>query len=113
MFESPTRSILPLDVAHAVAPGTIVRLVVGQQDEVTPPADSQAYAAALRQHGIDVSVDVVPALGHNILFAPRVLDAVGEVLSSGPSSPDPEGSDHPSSASDGRAAPGSTPQEPR
>jgi predicted esterase len=55
-------------------------MVVGQQDDVAPPADSQAYATALRQHGIDVSVDVVPGVGHNILFAPRVLDAVGDIL---------------------------------
>ena len=80
IFDGPTRSILPLDVAPAVARGQIVRMVVGQEDNVTPPTDSQTYATALRQHGIDVSVDVVPGLGHNILFAPRVFDALANVL---------------------------------
>ena len=70
MFDGPTRSLHPLDLAQDVALETVVRLVVGANDDVTPPADSHAYAAALRERGIDVSVDVVPGLGHNILFDP-------------------------------------------
>lgn len=80
MFDGPTRSLHPLDLAPDVAPGTIVRLVVGQNDDVAPPAHSHAYAAALRERGIDVSVDEVPGLGHNILFEPRVIDAITDVL---------------------------------
>ena len=80
IFDGPTRSILPLEVGSAVAPGTVVRMVVGQEDDVAPPAYSQTYATALRQHGIDVAVDVVPGLGHNILFAPRVLEALAHIL---------------------------------
>jgi predicted esterase len=67
-------------LARDVAAGTIVRLIVGQDDDVTPPAYSHAYATVLQARGIDVSVEVIPGLGHNILFAPRVLDAVAEVL---------------------------------
>ncbi len=81
MFEGPTGSILPLSVVGGVSPGTIVRMVVGARDDVTPPADTEAYAAALRARGIDVSVDVVPDLGHNILFTPRVFDALEKLLS--------------------------------
>jgi predicted esterase len=80
MFDGRTRSLHPLDLARDVAPETVVRLVVGQDDDVTPPADSHAYAAALRERGIDVSVDEVPGLGHNILFAPRVVDAITDVF---------------------------------
>jgi predicted esterase len=80
MFDGPTRSLLPLNLAREVAPGTVVRMVVGDADDVTPQADSQAYATVLRERGIDVSVDVVPGLGHNILFAPRVLDALTNLL---------------------------------
>ena len=80
MFDGPTRSILPLAVAKDVAAGTIVRMVVGEKDDVAPPGDSQAYATALRQRGIDVSVEVVPGLGHNILFAPQVFDALATIL---------------------------------
>jgi predicted esterase len=80
MFDGPTRSILPLDIAKDVAPGTIVSMIVGAKDDVAPPADSQAYANTLRQRGIDVSVEVVPGLGHNILFAPQVFDALATIL---------------------------------
>ena len=80
MFDGPTRSLQPLSLASEVARGTVVRLVVGGNDDVVPPAQSHAYATALRERGIDVSVDEVPRLGHNILFEPRVLDAVRDVL---------------------------------
>ena len=80
MFDGPTRSLQPMILAGEVAPGTIVRLVVGQNDDVTPPAYSHAYATALRDRGIDVSVDVIPGLGHNILFASRVFDIAADVL---------------------------------
>jgi pimeloyl-ACP methyl ester carboxylesterase len=81
MFDGPTRSLQPLDLASGVPPGTVVRLVIGQIDEVVPPAHSHAYAAALRARGINVSVDVIPGVGHNILFEPRVLEALSDVLS--------------------------------
>jgi predicted esterase len=80
IFDGPTRSLLPLDLAGDVASRAIVRMVVGEEDDIAPPAYSQAYATALRQRGIDVSVDVVPGAGHNILFHPRVVEAVAEVL---------------------------------
>jgi predicted esterase len=80
IFDGPTSSLLPLNLATDVAPRTIVRMVVGEDDDVTPPEYSQAYASALRQRGIDVAVEVVPGLGHNILFAPHVLDALAAVL---------------------------------
>lgn len=80
IFDGTTRSILPLDIVHDVAPGTIVRMVVGEKDDVAPPADTQSYATALRKRRVDVSIEVLPGLGHNILFAPRVLDALRDVL---------------------------------
>jgi len=80
VFDGATRSLLPLDLAQAVAPKTIVRLIVGKDDDVAPPAYSLAYAMALRKHGIDVSVEVLPGLGHNILFATPVFNTVAEVL---------------------------------
>ena len=80
VFRGPTRSLQPLNLADDVAPGTIVRLVVGENDDVAPPAHSQAYARALRERGIDASVAVVPGLGHNILFAPSVFDTVTDLL---------------------------------
>ena len=48
LFDEPTRSLLPLDLAHVVAAGTIVRLIVGQDDDVAPPVYSRSYAVALQ-----------------------------------------------------------------
>ena len=53
MFDEPTLSLQPLQLARDVARDTVVRLVVGQNDEVVPPAHSHAYATALRERGID------------------------------------------------------------
>ena len=80
MFDEPTRSLQPLQLARGVARDAVVRLVVGQSDDVVPPAHSHAYATALRQRGIDVAETVLPGLGHNILFAAPVIDAVTDVL---------------------------------
>jgi pimeloyl-ACP methyl ester carboxylesterase len=80
MFDEPTRSLQPLQLARDVARDAVVRLVVGQNDEVVPLAHSQRYATALRRRGIDVAETVLPGLGHNILFAPAVTDAVTDVL---------------------------------
>jgi pimeloyl-ACP methyl ester carboxylesterase len=79
-FRGTTCSLQPLNLADDVAPGTVVRLVVGDDDDVAPPAYSQAYATALRERGINASVAVVLGLGHNIMFAPSVFDAVTDVL---------------------------------
>jgi predicted esterase len=80
VFSGPTRSLQPVDLADDVSPGAVVRLVVGENDDVVPPAHSQAYARALRERGIDVSVEVIPGLGHDILFAPSVFGAVTDVV---------------------------------
>jgi pimeloyl-ACP methyl ester carboxylesterase len=80
MFDEPTRSLQPLHLVRGVARDAVVRLVVGQNDEVVPPAHSHAYATALRQRDIDVAETVLPGLGHNILFAAPVIDAVTDVL---------------------------------
>ena len=80
MFDEPTRSLQPLQLASGVARDAVVRLVVGQSDDVVPPAHSHAYATALRQRDIDVAETVLPGLGHNILFAVPVIDAVTDVL---------------------------------
>src|SRR5215204_1140539 len=38
LFRGPTRSLQPLNLADGVAPGTVVRLVIGEDDDVTPHA---------------------------------------------------------------------------
>jgi dienelactone hydrolase len=74
-------SAVPALLRRDLRPG--VRADVGgraAEDDVTPPPRSQAYATALRERGIGVSLEVVPGLGHNILFAPPAFEALADVL---------------------------------
>ena len=75
-----TRSLQPLDLAAGVRPGVTVRLLVGENDEVTPPDVSHRYARVLQQRGVDAQVTVLPGLGHNIMFIPAVFAEVARLL---------------------------------
>jgi pimeloyl-ACP methyl ester carboxylesterase len=77
----PTRSLQPMDLAPGVRRDVIVRMVVGADDETTPPQQSRDYASALQQRGIDASVVVAPGLGHNIMFQPIVFGVLEQLLS--------------------------------
>jgi pimeloyl-ACP methyl ester carboxylesterase len=76
-----TRSLQPLDVARGVRRDITVRLLVGAEDMVTPAEQSQRYAEALRQRGVDAQVTVLPGLGHNITFTRPVFSEVARLLS--------------------------------
>jgi len=76
-----TRSLQPLDVTPGVRPDVIVRLLVGEDDEVTPPGQSQSYAGVLRKRGVDAQVTVVPGLGHDIMFTQPVFVEAARLLS--------------------------------
>jgi pimeloyl-ACP methyl ester carboxylesterase len=78
-----TRSLQPLDHAAGVRSGVVVRLLVGDQDEVTPPDQSHRYAAALQKRGVDARVTVLPGLGHNIMFMPAVFAELARLLDDG------------------------------
>jgi pimeloyl-ACP methyl ester carboxylesterase len=67
------RSLSPLRFAAAVPTGTHVRMVVGDQDDNAAPVDTTAYANALKSHGVDVEVQIVPGVGHNIMFSAPVF----------------------------------------
>jgi predicted esterase len=77
-----TRSLQPLDFAPGMRRGITVRLLVGDNDEVTPPALSHRYAGVLRTHGADAQVTVLPGLGHNIMFTPPVFAEAARLLKS-------------------------------
>jgi pimeloyl-ACP methyl ester carboxylesterase len=76
-----TRSLQPLDVARSVRRDVTVRLLVGAEDAVTPPEQSQRYADVLRQRGVDAQVTVLPGLGHNITFTQPVFSEAARLLS--------------------------------
>jgi pimeloyl-ACP methyl ester carboxylesterase len=77
----PNPSLSPLDLAPRVSPRTLVRMVVGSADTVVLVPPSQAYAAALKQRGVDVRLIVVPGADHvSVLESDAVHQAVSEVI---------------------------------
>jgi pimeloyl-ACP methyl ester carboxylesterase len=80
MWRGETRSVQPLEQAEHVRTETIVRLVVGQDDDVALPEYSRHYAEVLMHRGIDAKVTVLPGLGHNIMFQQAVLAEVKSIV---------------------------------
>lgn len=76
----PVTSLSPIDLAAQVPRTVRVRMVVGSDDPVAPPEFSQAFADALREHGDDVSLIILPGLKHNILLEPQVMEALKELV---------------------------------
>jgi pimeloyl-ACP methyl ester carboxylesterase len=75
-----TQSLQPLDFVSEIRRSSTVRLVVGEQDEVTPPELSQRYAGVLQKRGVDARVAVLPGLGHNIMFTAPVFAEMARLL---------------------------------
>ena len=71
---------MPLSLAANVSKDTLVRLVVGEEDDVAMPEDSRKYAKALQERGIDARLTVVPGLGHNILITPAAFRELALLL---------------------------------
>ncbi|HKW75951.1 MAG TPA: alpha/beta fold hydrolase [Terriglobales bacterium] len=78
----PVKSLSPLNLAEKIPRTVRVRMLVGADDPVAPPEFSRRYAEALRKHGDDVSLTVLPGLKHNILLQPPVMEALREVVRS-------------------------------
>lgn len=76
VWGTPIRSLYPLDLAKQVSPSTKVEMLVGEKDDLAPPEYTHAYYVALRSRGVDAREFVLPNLGHNILFAPSVVEHV-------------------------------------
>jgi pimeloyl-ACP methyl ester carboxylesterase len=69
-----------MDHTAGVRPASIVKLMVGEKDEVVRPEYSHEYAAALQAQGGDAHVTILPSLGHNILQRPAVLGMTDELI---------------------------------
>jgi acetyl esterase/lipase len=80
IWERPVRSLSPMAVIDGIAPSTGVWMLVGSDDQVTPPALTLAYAEALRSRGGTVNVTVAPGLPHNLLLEPVTIDRLKEVI---------------------------------
>jgi predicted esterase len=76
----PNPSLLPLSLVGHVRPETVVRLIVGTEDDVAIPEDSRRYAEALQQRGVDARLTIEPGLGHNILVTPAAFRELGSLV---------------------------------
>jgi len=71
IWDQPNPSLMPLSMASRIRQGTLVRLIVGEDDDVAIPEDSRKYAETLQRRGIDARLTIAPGLGHNILGTPE------------------------------------------
>jgi predicted esterase len=81
MWERPVRSLSPLALVKGIPASTRVSMLVGSDDQTTPPSLTDTYAAALRDLGIPVDVTVAPGLQHNILLAPVAMERLKQIVS--------------------------------
>jgi pimeloyl-ACP methyl ester carboxylesterase len=80
-WSTPTASLDPMTSAHEVPVGKKVRLVVGENDDITIPEDIRRYADVLAANGVDVEMVVAPGRGHNsIFFDPLVFSYLDELV---------------------------------
>jgi fermentation-respiration switch protein FrsA (DUF1100 family) len=79
-WDEPNPSVLPLSTVAQVRAGTMVRLIVGAADTVTPVEYSRNYAEALRRRGIDARLTIEPGLGHNMLVTPPAFRELGTLV---------------------------------
>ena len=79
IWERPVRSLSPLALVDGVPAASKIWLLVGSDDQTTPPALTLAYAEALRHRNVAVNVTVAAGLGHTILLEPIALERLKEI----------------------------------
>ena len=79
----PVHAVSPQDHAQQIPRSTIVRMVVGSVDPITPPPLTLAYARRLEANDGNVQVLVLKDLGHEILLQPAVLQELRELMNQG------------------------------
>jgi pimeloyl-ACP methyl ester carboxylesterase len=80
IWERPVRSLSPLALVDNVPTSAKIWLLVGSDDQIAPSALTLAYAEALRNRNVAVSVTIAPGLGHNILLEPVAMERLKEVV---------------------------------
>lgn len=80
-WSTPTASLDPMTSAHEVPVGKKVRLVVGENDDITIPEDIRRYADVLAANGVDVEMVVAPDHDHNsVVLAPVTFSYLDELV---------------------------------
>ncbi|MEO1512429.1 MAG: alpha/beta hydrolase, partial [Planctomycetota bacterium] len=73
-------SLSPIEVAQDMDPAVAVGVIVGEDDDVAPPAISDSYARELESQGIRATLTRLPGAGHNILTSPRVGELIDAAI---------------------------------
>lgn len=81
IWERPVRSLSPLALVEGIPTSMMVSMLVGSNDQTTPPSLTISYAAALRGRGISADVTIAPGFGHNILLEPVAMERLKQIVS--------------------------------
>ena len=79
-WDEPVTSISPMSVVSKIGPKTQIWMMVGGKDDIAPPEFTERYAAAVRKHGIEPHVTVLPGRGHNIIFDSAVIQQLAALV---------------------------------
>jgi pimeloyl-ACP methyl ester carboxylesterase len=79
-FQGEIETLSPIDQVGGVSTNVTIRLVVGDKDDVTPPALSEEYKAAAQKAGKHVTLTELEGEPHNILLKAAVLAELGPLL---------------------------------
>jgi predicted esterase len=80
LWDEPVMSISPMGVVSEVSPKTQIWMMVGDKDDIAPPEFTGRYAAALRKHGIEPHVTILPGRSHNIIFDTAVIQQLSVLV---------------------------------
>jgi predicted esterase len=82
LWDAPVRSISPLDVVGGISKTMRIGMVVGEKDNVAPPALTERYCAALKVRDIKVDVTVLSGKGHEILLDAAIIQKLSILITS-------------------------------
>jgi predicted esterase len=80
LWDQPVPSVSPMNVVDKISQKTRIWMMVGEKDNVAPPDFTQRYAAALKKHGIDADVTVLPGRDHEILLDDAAIPELSKVI---------------------------------
>jgi predicted esterase len=69
-----------MGVVSEISPNTQIWMMVGDKDDIVPREFTERYAAALRKHGIEPHVTILPGRGHNIIFDSAVIQQLSVLV---------------------------------
>jgi predicted esterase len=79
-FQGTISTLSPITVVGGISPDVRVTMLVGAEDDVTPPSLSEAYRDAAVRQGKRVALQLLPREGHEILMVPAVMAALDGLL---------------------------------